>query len=328
MNNLSLSYAGHLADRVQPLYDGTVRPKGIDLHFSPLIPVEAFSRVLRGEFSTGEMSFSTMIIKVSRGEFPFVAIPVFPARTFRHGAIYVNNAAGISSPQDLIGRRVGVPEYGMTAAVWARGLLKHEYGVSEESINWVTGGLTGPGRKPLVNLELPKIKLERETERGLNDLLLAGDIDALIAPQVPPALLAGDPRVSYLFPDVPAVEREYFKKTGIFPIMHVVVIRRDVYDRDPWVATNLYEAFEQAKNQCLSDLAIEEPARVTLPWFHHHVTAAKRLFGEDFWPYGVEPNRPTIEALCNFLFEQEITPRLVSVDELFPENFMSPAARL
>ena len=328
MGKLSLSYAGHLADRVRGLYDGFVDVKGIDLHFTALPPVEAFNRVLRGEFATGEMSFSTAVIRIARGDFPFVAIPVFPARTFRHGAIYVNSAAGIARPEDLIGRRVGVPEYGMTAAVWARGLLKHEYGVGPEDINWVTGGLTGPGRKPLVNLDLPKIRIEDEVERGLNDLLLEGAIDALIAPQVPPALLAGDPRLAYLFADVPAVEREYYKKTRIFPIMHTVVIRRDVYERDPWIAANLFEAFVKAKNLCLADLTIDEPTTVSVPWIQHHVAATKRLFGEDFWPYGVEPNRATIEALCRFLYEQEITQRLVGVDELFAETFQSAPARL
>ena len=153
MGKLSLSYAGHLSDRVRPLYDGTVSPEGIDLHFIPLSPVQAFNRMLNGEFDCGEMSFSTYIIKAAKRDLPFIAIPVFPSRTFRHGAIYINRASGIAGPKDLVGRRVGVPEYGMTAAVWARGALMHEYGVDPKTIRWVTGGLQSAGRRPLVPMQ-------------------------------------------------------------------------------------------------------------------------------------------------------------------------------
>lgn len=326
MANLSLSYAGHLSDRVRPLYDGSVRPAGIDLHYLPMKPVEAFNRMLRGEFDCGEMSFSTYVIKVAEGgEVPFVAIPAFPARTFRHGAIYVNTAAGIAAPSDLVGRRIGVPEYGMTAAVWARGALQHEYGVEAKSQHWVTGGLTGPGRKPLVTTRLPGIDVVHEERRGLNDMLAEGAIDALIAPQVPPLLHAGDPRLAYLFPDVPAVERAYYRKTRIYPIMHTVVIRKDVHDRHPWVAVSLMEAFEKAKANALADLMIDEPPPVSLPWIRQYVASIREDFGDDFHPYGIEVNRPTIEALCTFLYEQGLAPRLVAVEELFAPSVAAAA---
>lgn len=319
MARLSLSYAGHVSDRVRDLYHGVVQPDGIDLHFLPMAPVQAFNRMLRGEFDTGEMSLATYVIKAAQGDLPFVAIPAFPARTFRHGAIYVNRAANIGAPADLIGRRVGVPEYAMTAAVWARGALQHEYGVDSGSIRWVTGGLQGPGRKPLMAVDIPGVDIEHEEKRALNDMLLDGSIDALIAPQVPPLLRAGDARLAYLFDDVPAVERAYYRKTGIFPIMHVVVIRKDVHERHPWVAVSLMQAFEKAKANCLADLNIDEPPPVSLPWIGQYVRSIRETFGDDFWPYGIEPNRPTIEALCRFLHEQGIADRLVSVDELFTD---------
>lgn len=319
MAKLSLSYAGHLADRVRDLYYGAVQPTGIDLHFIPMPPVQAFNRMMRGEFDCGEMSFSTYVIKAANRSLPFVAIPIFPARTFRHGAIYVNRAAKINTPTDLAGKRVGVPEYSMSAAVWARGALMHEYGVNPATIHWITGGLQRPGRLPLVETNISGITIEHEERHALNDMLASGEIDALIAPQVPPALRAGDERLAYLFPDVPAVEREYFRKTGIFPIMHTVVIRKDVYEKNPWVAVSLFDAFQQSKANCLADLNIDEPLPVSLPWIGQHVKSIRETFGDDYWPYGVEKNRTTIEALCGFLHEQGIVERKVPIDELFAD---------
>ena len=323
MGKLSLSYAGHLSDRVRALYDGSVTPEGIDLHFIPLSPVQAFNRMLNGEFDCGEMSFSTYLIKAAQRDLPFVAIPVFPSRTFRHGAIYINSASGIREPKDLIGRRVGVPEYAMTAAVWARGALMNEYGVDPKSIHWVTGGLQSAGRRPLVPTKIPGVHIEHEENSGLNDLLVNGAIDALIAPQVPPALRQGDKRLAYLFPDVPAVERDYYRKTGIFPIMHAVVIRREVYERNPWIAVSLLEAFEKSKSLCVDELRIDEPLPISLPWIVQYVNSIRETFGDDFWPYGVDKNRRTIEALSQFLFEQGIVDRQVAVEELFPQSLLA-----
>ena len=323
MGKLSISYAGHLSDRVRDLYHGVVQPEGIDFHFVPMSPVQAFNRMLRGEFDCGEMSFATYVIKASEGSLPFVAIPVFPSRTFRHGAIYVNRSSGIREPKDLIGKTVGVPEYSMTAAIWARGALKSEYGVNASDIRWVTGGLAGPGRRPLVQVTLPGVSIRHEENSGLNDILLRGEIDALIAPQVPPPLLNGDDRLGYLFSDVPGVERDYYLKTRIFPIMHTVVIRRDVYEKNPWIAVSLFDAFQQSKTNCMIDLSSDEPLPVSLPWIVHYVNSIKATFGsDDFWPYGVERNKATIDALCKFLFEQGITRREVALSELFPESLL------
>ena len=331
MARLQVSYAGHLSDRVQPLYDGSVAPEGIDLHFLPLSPVQAFNRMLRGEFDCSEMSFATYVIKMGQAkaaerDMPFVAIPVFPSRTYRHGAIYVNLKAGIREPRDLIGRTVGVPEYQMTAAVWARGLLMHEYGVTPESIDWVTGGLTGPGRSPLVAAAIKGVKLRHEAEKGLFALLSAGDIEALIAPQVPPGLRSADSGVARLFPDFPEVERAYFRKTGLFPIMHVVVLRRDLYERHPWAAVSLYDAFETAKVLGMQGLEAEEPLPISLPWINHFAAGVRDLMGSDYWPYGIARNQKEIAAMCDYTWEQGLVPERVAPEHLFAPNVVAAAA--
>ena len=325
MARLPVSYAGHVSDRTRPLHEGRVVPEGIDLQFIPLPPVQAFNRMLAGDFDCAEMSFATYVIKTGHGETPFVAIPVFPSRTFRHGAIYVHRRSGIEAPADLVGRRVGVPEYQMTAAVWVRGLLKHEYGVEPEQIHWVTGGLTGPGRQPLATLARQDLSIRHETAKGLNDLLAAGEIDALVAPQVPPALHAPEGEVVRLFPDYPAVERAYFQKTRLFPIMHVMVLRRAFHERHPWAAVSLFEAFEAARRLGMAELEAEEPLPISLPWIDHFARSVRELMGPDYWPYGVEANRREITAMCDYVWEQGLVPARVAPVGLFAPNVLSAA---
>lgn len=322
MANLALSYAGHRSDRVDDLYFGIVKPEAIDLHFVPLPPFQAFNRFLRGEFDCGEMSFSTFVIKTARSRaegkpLPFVAIPVFPSRTFRHGAIYINRASGIQRPEDLAGRQVGVPEYAMTAAVWARGMLQQQHGVDPASIEWVTGGLQAAGRKPLSAAAPPGISIRNEENATLDELLVTGGIDALIAPQKPPSIRQRRPEVCRLFHDLASVEQAYFRETGLFPIMHTLVIRRDIHERHPWVAASLYQAFEKAKDNCLARLREEEPVPLSLPWSGSLRESVVDMMGEDFWPYGLQNNRTVIEALCQYTFEQGLAPVTVDPDELF-----------
>jgi 4,5-dihydroxyphthalate decarboxylase len=322
MSRLQLSYAGHLSDRVQDLYYRTVVPEQIDLHFIALPPFQAFNRFLKGEFHCGEMSFSTFVIMTAQGKaknqpLPFVGIPVFPSRTFRHGAIYINRKSGIARPEDLSGRRIGVPEYQMTAAVWTRGMLKDEYGVEPKSIAWTTGGLQDAGRKPLLALTIPGIDIRHEDTRTLNDMLVAGELDAVIAPQPPPAFSAGHPDVRRLFADTVAAEQAYVRKTGLFPVMHVLVLRREIYEQHPWAAVSLYNAFEQAKNNCLERLASEEPPPVSFPWAHQMGQAIIAALGRDFWPYGIEKNRTVVEALCRYTWEQGLVPARVEIADLF-----------
>jgi 4,5-dihydroxyphthalate decarboxylase len=330
MTNLSMSYAGHVSDRVEDLYHGIVRPEGIDLHFIPLPPFQAFSRFLRGEFDCGEMSFSTYVIKTAQSKvdgkpLPFVAIPIFPSRTFRHGAIYVNRATGITRPEELAGRRVGVPEYQMTAAVWTRGMLQHQHGVDPKSIEWVTGGLQNAGRKPMLDLSYPGMQIHHEESKTLNDMLLSGEIEALIAPQMPPAIREGRPEVGPLFDDLASAEQAYYRETGLFPIMHAVVIRRELYERNPWAAVSLYQAFQKAKDNCLSRLAVEEPVPLSLPWSWSLRQKVVEMMGEDFWPYGIEKNRKVIEALCQYTWEQGLVPVKTEIDDLFAPSVVALA---
>nr|WP_281720278.1 hypothetical protein [Nitrosomonas nitrosa] len=325
MARLSLSYAGHVSDRVQDIYYGAVKPEAVDLHFIPLQPFQAFPRMLSGEFDCAEMSFSTYVIMMAHAKaggaaVPFVAIPVFPSRTFRHAAIYINRAAGISQPEDLVGRNVGVPEYQMTAAVWVRGLLMHEYGVMPTSIRWTTGGLRDPGRKAMVATSVPNVEIRYEGQKTLDSMLVAGELDALIAPQPPPSFREGHPAVQRLFPDTTAAEQAYYRKTGLFPIMHVVVLRKEIYERHPWSAVSLYEAFDRAKNNCIDRLRVEEPVPTSIPWASQLVNAAIDAMGFDFWPYGIEPNRKVIETLCGYVFEQGLALVRAEVDDLFAPN--------
>lgn len=327
MSNIHVSYAGHLSDRVQDLYYGRLRPDGIDLHFISLLPFEAFHRLIAGEFDAGEMSLSTFIVKVSRGEHDLVAIPVFPSRAFRHNAIYITEASGIGLPEDLAGRRVGVPEYHMTAALWVRGMLEHEHGVRPSDIEWVTGGLRDAGRRPLVTVDVPGVRITHETDRSLDELLRAGDLDAVVAPQAPPSFTGGD-GVRRLFEDYPRAEAEYFAKTGLFPIMHTLVVRRALYDAHPWAAVSLFDAFDQARAAAMERLHRREPPTVSLPWVQHSLDQTIATMGPDFWPYGIEPNRAVLAAACQFAAEQGLTDRVVDVDELFAPNVVGGSSLL
>jgi 4,5-dihydroxyphthalate decarboxylase len=319
VDRIHVSYAGHLSDRVQDLYWGAVSVEGVEFHFIPLSPAEAFRRTAQGEFDVGEMSLSTYIVNRGRGDESLVAIPVFPSRTFRHGAIYVRAGGGIEQPADLVGRTVGVPEYQMTAALWVRGMLQHEYGVRPHDMMWVTGGLRDPGRRPLVEVDVQGVSIRHVSDRTLDELLLAGEIDAVVAPQAPPSFAAGHPDVTRLFPDRRRVEQAYFEKTRIFPIMHTVVLRRSLYEDFPWVAVNLSHAFERAKDNCLRRLAAAEPLPVSLPWIDDEVNAVQALFGHDFWPYGLDENRNVLETACRYVHEQGLGPEL-RVEDLFAPN--------
>lgn len=318
MSRLRLSLACGPYDRTEALRTGVVRPEGIDLAYVPIqSPPEIFARmVATSAFDVSEMSCSLYLIRRARGDFPFIALPVFPSRMFRHGYIFVHARAGIRTPADLAGRRVGVPEYSQTAAIWIRGLLQDEYGVRPESIHWVTGGVNAPGRPDvLVHRPDADVTIERVQDRALSDLLAEGAIDALIGARTPASL--GRSGVQRLFPNYRELEREYYRRTGIFPIMHTVVIREALYRRHPWVAESLFKAFEQAKAWCLAQMRFSSSLRYTLPWLHADLEEMDALFGPDPWPYGVEPNRVTLETLVRYLVEQRFLPEPVEVDRLF-----------
>jgi 4,5-dihydroxyphthalate decarboxylase len=314
-------------DRTRALMDGSVQPDGIELNYLNMPVEETFFRMLRHrEFDCAEMSLSSYSVSLSRPDRPFVAIPVYPSRFFRHSCIYVNAGAGIREPKDLIGKRVGNPEYQMTAPVWIRGILSEHHGVPVDSVTYVTGGEEEPGRSEKLKLDLPaRIRIEPiGPTQTLSKMLASGEIDALYTARRPSSFAVTGGRVRRLFENHVDVERQYFRSTGIFPIMHVVVIRREVYEANRWVAQSLYKAFVQAQQRTYQDLNETAALKAMLPWLNAHVEDARREMGDDFWPYGLERNRKTLETFLRYHLEQGLSKRLLSPDELFaPESLES-----
>ncbi len=327
MSRLPLTFGCWNYDRTRALADGSVVPDGIDLNYLDMPVEETFFRMLRhGEFDVAELSLSSYTLSRNRDPAPFVAIPVFPSRYFRHSCIFVNAAAGIRAPKDLIGRRVGCPEYQMTAPVWIRGILAEHYGVPVDGVTYVTGGEEQPGRSEKIGLDLPPaIRVERiGPAQTLSQMLRDGEIDALYTARAPSSFRAGDGRVVRLFPDYVAVEREYFRQTGIFPIMHVVAIRRDVYEAHRWIAQSLAKAFGQAQRRTYDDLRETAALKAMLPWLSAHVEEATALMGEDWWPYGLARNRTTLATFLRYSHEQGLARRLLAPEDLFaPETHES-----
>ena len=313
MSNLKLTLACGRYDRTQPLIDGRVEPEGVDLTFLPLIPGETFWRMLNhGEFDVSEMSLSSYTILRSEGDTRFIAIPVFPSRVFRHSAVYLRADSKIDTPQHLRGKRVGVGDYQMTAAVWVRGLLMHEYGVLPEDIVWVTGS---PVRaiKPPAGIRLESMP----PDTTLEAMLERGEIDALASVIIPDGL---GKTVRRLFRDWRQVEVAYFEKTRIFPIMHTVVLKTRLYQENPWLAVSFYRAFCRARDMAYRSMYDTDALTVSLPWVIDEVEATRKIFGPQIWDYSIEGSRPTLEALVTYLDEQQLTRRKMGLDELFVPN--------
>lgn len=324
MSRQKLTFGCWNYDRTRALADGSVVADGIDLNYLDMPVEETFFRMLRNqEFDVAEMSLSSYTVSLFRSPQPFVAIPVFPSRFFRHSCIYVNAASGIRKPTDLIGRRIGNPEYQMTAPVWIRGILSDHYAVPVDSVTYVTGGEEEPGRSEKLKLDLPpSIKLERiGPEQTLSQMLRDGEIDALYTARAPSSFRAGDGRVVRLFPDYREIERDYYRSTGIFPIMHTVAIRRDVYEANRWIAQSLQKAFFAAQARTYADLKESAALKAMLPWLNHHVEEAIAEMGEDYWPYGFARNRATLETFLRYHHEQGLSKRLLVPEDLFaPES--------
>lgn len=330
MGRLFLTLACGDYDRFRPLRDGTVVPEGIELNVINLNPEEIFFRQLRyQEFDASELSLSSYTISRAKGSCPFIAIPVFPSRFFRHSCVYVNADAGIRSPKDLAGRRVGVPDYQMTAAVWVRAFLQHDYGVPPEDILWVMGGQEMPGRTPVMPVDLPTHLRIDSVGPGqtLSSMLVTGEIDALITPYLPGPFVARSPQVRRLFPNFREVEEEYFRRTGIFPIMHTLVLKEELYRRHSWIAQSLYKACVAAKAIAYQRLHETNALYTTLAWLNEEVEQEEALMGEDFWPYGLEPNRTALEALIQFLVEQGLVARRLDPTELFAPSTLASYKR-
>jgi 4,5-dihydroxyphthalate decarboxylase len=320
MAKVPLTFACGLYDRMQALYTGEVEPDGIDLTYAAIDePREIFDRMARGqEFDACEFSSSEFISRRSAGKCPFVAIPVFPSRVFRHGYISVNRRT-IKTPKDLAGKRLGVPLYTMTAAVFMRGLLAEDFAVDLSSAQWVQGAINSATQhgSPTVMPLLKPVSIEvNNSGRSLSDLLAAGEIDAILGTDLP-ASLRTSPDVERLFPDFREVEKDYYRRTRIFPIMHLVVIRRDVYEKNPFVAASLYRAMTAAKDVALKKMRYLGALRYMLPWLPDDVDEIDEVFGGDPWPYGIEANRPTLEALVRYLVDQALIAAPVSVDDIF-----------
>ena len=307
-------------DRTHALQTGAVEAEGIKLNYIPLQSEEVFWRMGHyREFDVSEMSLSNHITMISRGDSPFVGIPIFPSRFFRHSSVYYNVESGIKKPQDFKDKKVGTPEYAMTAAVWIRGFFNDDYGVRAQDMKWFLGGQEEPGRKERVKLELPsEISVQSiPDDRTLNSMLESGEIDALISARSPSCLGDGSGKVRRLFPNYKEVEIEYYQRTKIFPIMHILVVRREVYERHPWVARSLYKAFCEAKDRAMKTMHISNAHACTLPWLSWEREQLREIFGPDWWPYGIEPNRHVIETLIRYMGEQGLLAKPVSVEDLF-----------
>jgi 4,5-dihydroxyphthalate decarboxylase len=320
VSKLALTLACWDYDRTRPLMDGRVQPEGIDLDIRVMRPREIFPRMLEHqEFAVSELSLASYVTLKARGACPFVAVPVALSKIFRHSCIYVRPGAGITSPADLRGKRVGTTQYGSTAVVFIKGLLQDEYGVAPEDMHWFMGGLDTPTQRPLVPLNLPeKIRLEfLGNGQTLEGMLEAGDLDALFSIYIPGSFARGAPHIARLFPNYKEVEQDYYRRTRVFPIMHTVAVREDVQREHPWVARSIYEAFCQARDLAVNGLYDTDALRLSLPWLIDHVEETQRVFGQDFWAYGLEANRPTLQAIGQYVHEQGLAPRVVSPDELF-----------
>jgi 4,5-dihydroxyphthalate decarboxylase len=325
VEKLALTVACGEYDRTHALQTGAVGAEGIRLTYIPLEAEEIFWRMgHHREFDASEMSLSNHITATSRGTSAFVALPVFPSRFFRHSCIFINTDSGIKAPADFTGKRVGAPEYSITAAVWIRGLLNDDYGVKTSDMKWFVGGQEEPGRKERVKLTLPpEIKVDSiPDDKTLNGMLKSGEIDALISARSPSSFVKGSPKVKRLFPNYKDVEIEYYKRTKIFPIMHVLVIRKEVYDKNPWVARSLYKAFCDAKDYAIRNMHISNTLACTLPWLSWEREQLKEIFGPDWWPYGIEANRRVLEHLIRYMGEQGLLARQLAVDEIFAPNMV------
>lgn len=313
-------------DRNRALYDGRVQIDGCDPVYMLLSPEEMFFRAMRSrDFDITELSFSSYLVKHSRGECPYIAVPVFLSRAFRHTSIYVRKDR-IKIPQDLRGKRIGIPEYQLTAIVWARAILQDDHGIAPEDVTWVRGGIDTPGRPEKIKLDLPPgVKIDSAPEgTTISELLDRGEIDGFIAPRAPSGAALNNPQVGWLFDDPTATAKDYYRRTGIFPIMHVVGIRKELAQQHRWLPAAVMKAFGESKTRALELLSDTSATKVTLPFVEEQLKAARETLGADFWSYGVAPNRRTLEAFTRHHFAQGLSARHMAIDELFdPSTYES-----
>ena len=327
MPKLRLSLACSNYDRTRALLEERVPIDGVELTYLNLSVEETFFRMLRHrEFDVAEMSLSSYTLSLFRDNPPFIAIPIFPSRFFRHSCIYVHAGSGICEPKDLIGKRIGNPEYQMTAPVWIRGILSDEFGVPVSGATYLSGGEEEPGRPEKLALSLPPtFRVEAiPATKTLSQMIASGEIDALYTARAPSTFTNGSGPVRRLFANYAEVEHAYYQKTRIFPIMHTVVIRRDVYEKHPWVAQSLFKAFLAAQREVYEDLHDSAALKLMLPWLLWHTEETEKLMGRDFWPYGLEQNEHTLSTFLRYSYEQGLSKRQLTPREIFaPESLES-----
>ena len=322
MDKVALTLAIGDYEHTRDLASGAVAVQGATLNVLALSPEETFFRFTHfREWEVSEMSMGKYVSLRSQEDASIAAIPVFPSRVFRHSMIYVREGGALARPEQLKGKRIGVPEWAQTAVIYARGYLAHQAGVPLDSVEWVQAGVNDAGRVEKVKLNLPSgVRLKPEPGRTLNDMLLAGELDAVLSARPPKDFGRG---IRRLFADYEAAEEAYFKDTGVFPIMHVIAVKADVLAQHPWLAMNLYKAFEEAKRRSISRLSDITASHAPLAWLAPYAERMKSLFGEDFWPYGLEKNRKTLQAFVDFAFEQGVCHRRLALDELFPTQVLA-----
>jgi 4,5-dihydroxyphthalate decarboxylase len=322
LSNLKLSVAIGDYDQLRDFTTGRVRPEGIDITPINVSIEETFFRFTKyQEWDVSEMSFAKAISIVSQPDPWFVLIPVFPSRAFRHSSIYIRKDSSVKTPADLAGKKVGIPEWAQTASIYSRGMLAHEYGVDLTSIEWFQAGVNDAGRKEKVKLNLPAgIRYTPMPENSLTQLLLEGKVDAVLSARPPDAFLKHPDQVERLLPNYRELELAYWQKTKIFPIMHVIAIKRETYEQNRWIARNLLTAFEHAKNRSLERAVDITASYYPIPWVPDYTEISKSILGDDFWPYGIEGNRSTLEAFCQYAFEQGITAKHLKPEEIFAKE--------
>ncbi|WP_431283575.1 ABC transporter substrate-binding protein [Humitalea sp. 24SJ18S-53] len=325
MSKLSITVACGDYDRVRAIKDGRVPIEGCDVNFLPLAAEEVFFRAFRSaEFDVTELSFSSFLIQTARGDCPYIGIPAFVSRIFRHSGIYIRTDRGITKPEDLRGKRIGLPEYQMTAPVWMRGMMQEEYGVRPEDVIWRSGGQEQPGRDertpiaPIPGLDLAPIP----SDRTLVDMLAKGELDALFTARAPSCYLQGAPNIGRLFPNYRPVEQAYYKKTGLFPIMHLIGIKKTLVEKHPWLATSVYKAFVEAKHIAMQEVRDVTALNITLPWVEAEAADSVALMGPDYWPYGVKESAADIEAITRYSFDQGLSVRRLHAADLFAPQVM------
>jgi 4,5-dihydroxyphthalate decarboxylase len=319
MSKLQLSVAMGDYDRTRALFDGRVQIDGVDPVYMLLNPEEMFFRSMRSvDFDLTELSFSSYLVKHSQGNCPYIGVPVFLSRAFRHTSIYVRKDR-IKKPEDLKGKRIGVPEYQLTANVWARAILQDDYGVRPEDVTWVRGGIDTPGRPEKIKLKLPdNVKVEAAPDNTtISQLLDSGEIDGFMAPRPPSASALKNPNIGWLFDDPTATAKDYYKRTGVFPIMHILAIRKELAEQHPWLPVAALKAFTQSKAAALALLSDTSATKVTLPFVEEQLKAARDVMGEDYWSYGVAAARKTLETFVRHHHSQGLSSRLMAVEELF-----------